>query len=390
MIKAIFKTYLDNHKEIRYIIRNLRGKGIVRNYFHTTFNKNALMMYTTAPFISNINENIHQAYWQQIEIAKILSTRGYNIDVIDYDNSTALLFKKYDLVLDLIPGRNPVFRKHMKNGCLTIAYLTGSNANFQNEAELKRICDLKIRRGFSLIPRRQSPILTKEIENYSACFMIGNEYNWKTYSEFNLRRPYFIKNTGYQMDFYFNRNIKDKRCFLYFGSHGQVHKGLDLLLDIFSENEFPCELYVCGTFQQEIDFNKAYSHELYECKNIHSFGFVDIESDEFKKIVARCVYSIMPSCSEGISGSVLTTMSAGLIPICSRECGMGEDEVFHLPDCSINSIRKMIIDFSNKDLDWIYNESKKTYQIINERYSYKDFIRSFNCALDDTLIQCKD
>lgn len=385
MMKKTVKNFLNKHQKLRFFIKNTLGKGCIYNYFDTQYEKNCLLMYVTLPFISDNNDSFHQAYWQQRKLAKAISIRGYNVDVIDYNNSSIKLRNNYDLVIDLIPGVNPVFRKNMNPGCKTIAYLTGSNATFQNAAEKRRIEDLYRRRGVRVKPRRQSPYLTKAIENYSACFMIGNEYNWRTYDEFNLGEPYFIKNTGFDTPYRFNEDKKDKKSFLYFGSSGQVHKGLDLLLEIFSEKDFPCELYVCGAFKDEQDFEEVYRRELYECKNIHAVGFVDINSKLFEETVARCVFSILPSCSEANAGAILTTMSAGLISICSFESGFEDDEVIHLDNCRVETIRKTVLEYSSKDIEWIKKESKRQYDIIQERYSKECFLKSVNEALDAVL-----
>lgn len=361
------------------------GKGCIYNYFNTHNDKNCLLMYVMFPFLTDSKDAVHQAYWQQRELAKAISLKGYNIDVVDYNNSYIRLRNNYDLVVDLIPGANPVFRKNMNPGCKTIAYLTGSNASFQNAAEKERIEDLYRRRGRRVKTRRQSPYLTKEIENYTACFMIGNEYNWRSYGEFKLNKPHFIKNTGFEAPYRFDERKKDKCCFLYFGSAGQVHKGLDLLLEVFSEKDFPCELFVCGTFEDETDFEKIYRYELYECNNIHAIGFLNINSRCFEEIIDKCVFSIMPSCSEGIAGSVLTTMSVGLINLCSRECGLEDDEVIHLDNCKIETIREAVLEYSGKDLEWVKRESKRQYNIVRERYSKECFLESINKALDAVL-----
>ena len=93
----------------------------------------------------------------------------------------------------------------------------------------------------------------------------------------------------------------------------------------------------------------------------------------------------MPSCSEGVAGSVLTTMSEGLINICSRECGLEDDEVIHLKDRSIETIRDTVLEYAQKDDEWVKSKSKISYDIIQERYSKKNFVESLTFALDEVL-----
>ncbi len=371
-------------KSIINLIRCCLSKKnvIAKNVLSDNYRHNALLVYITEPFIIGVKDT-HQNSWQVIEIAKAISKFGYNVDVCDYNYNKSDFNKKYDLLIDLHPRDNAVYNKFLKPDCIKIAYLTGSNTSFSNIAEQKRIDDVCRRRNIKLIPRRQAPLISKRIESYDAAFFIGNEYNLRTFSEFKMPPVYFIKNTGY--DFNFSNEKRKANNFMFLGSAGQVHKGLDLLLEVFAEKCKDCNLYVCSSFENESDFCEAYEKELYNTSNIYSIGFVDIKSDKFKEIAEKCAYMIMPSCSEGIAGSVLTAMSAGMIPIVSRECGFEDDEVIHLKDCSKESIEKSIKFYAAKDNKWIKNESKKAVDVVRKRYSEECFVESVIKALSNIL-----
>ena len=60
-----------------------------------------------------------------------------------------------------------------------------------------------------------------------------------------------------------------RRRFLWLGSGGMVHKGLDLVLEAFAGMP-ELELVVCGPVDGESDFQKLYHRELYETPNIHT------------------------------------------------------------------------------------------------------------------------
>lgn len=355
---------------------------LLKNVLDSNYLRNALLVYITEPFITGINDK-HQNSWQVIEIAKAISKFGYNIDVCDYNYNKSDFNKKYDLLIDLHPRDNAVYNKFLKSNCIKIAYLTGSNTSFSNIAEQKRINDVYRRRNIKLIPRRQALLISKRIEDYDAAFFIGNEYNLKTFSEFKMPPVYFIKNTGY--DFNFCNERRKANNFMFLGSAGQVHKGLDLLLEVFAEKCKNCNLYVCSSFENESDFCKAYKYELYNTSNIHPIGFVDIKSDKFKEIAEKCAYMIMPSCSEANAGSVLTAMSAGIIPIVSRECGFEDDEVIHLKDCSKECLEDSIKFYASKDDEWIKSESEKAVKIVKERYSEECFIEFICNGLENVI-----
>ena len=93
----------------------------------------------------------------------------------------------------------------------------------------------------------------------------------------------------------------------------------------------------------------------------------------------------MPSCSEGIAGSVLTAMSAGLIPIVSKECGFNDDEVYHLNDCSIECIAETINTFSQMPINWVIHESIKTMKTVQTRYSKNNYSESVRIAMREML-----
>lgn len=62
-------------------------------------------------------------------------------------------------------------------------------------------------------------------------------------------------------------------------------------------------------------------------ENVIIHGFLNVESDFFSELAARCLYVILPSCSEGIATSVITAMGRGaMIPIVTKECGVDIDD----------------------------------------------------------------
>ena len=101
---------------------------------------------------------------------------------------------------------------------------------------------------------------------------------------------------------------------MFFAGAGNVHKGLDLLLESFvgSENN----LYVVGHLEPKFcDIMNSFFEE----ENIHKIGEVSMRSKEFYKISDKCVFAVLPSCSEGQAGSIVECMNQGLIPIVSKE-----------------------------------------------------------------------
>src|SRR4029077_13485057 len=117
-----------------------------------------------------------------------------------------------------------------------------------------------------------------------------------------------------------------RRSFVWIGSSGLVRKGLDVILEAFSQMP-DFDLYVCGSrgklagksrtsawFAIEEDFEEEYHRALYETPNTDTMGRGDTNGAAFADIAERCVGMAYASCSEGQSGGVITCMHWGLIP----------------------------------------------------------------------------
>ncbi len=365
----------------------LARDSLCTNVGHSHHSKNCLLLYISLPFRRKTVGSTHQNLLQVRELAKVIGEYGYNVDVMDFDDQLVRLKKKYDLVIDLHPGLNQVYRNNLNEDCLKVAYITGSNPSFANQAEAQRIEDLFSRKGVRLRPRRQSPPFPKDLlESFDAMFFIGNPYNLETYNEFKFKKIFLIKNTGFDQLRNQDFSKKNPNNFLFLGSVGQVHKGLDLLLDVFSKNAH-LNLYICANYKGEKDFCKLYRQELFNLPNVFPYGFIDVTSDRFRNLAAICSYTVMPSCSEGISGGVLAAMSAGLIPIVSRECGLNPDEVHFFEENNYVCIAETLNYFAQQPLDKIQAEALKTMDIIRDNYSMSNFSQSLRVAMAGLLQQ---
>jgi glycosyltransferase involved in cell wall biosynthesis len=352
---------------------------VCRNVNHGNYSKRCLLSYITKPFRDGPSSVIHQNRWQVRELARVIGGYGYNVDVVDWYHARVKLEGKYDLLLDVSPGQNHPHNDHLAEGASRVALLTTSNPATSNQAETARLERIARSRGVKLKPRWYLEPLTNEaVESCAAFWLIGNSQTLSTYRGFALPPVSLIRNTGYSLLYPSDNSRKSPRSFLFLGSRGQVHKGLDLLLEIFAELP-QLRLYVCGHFAAEKDFCEAYRKELFETPNIVPVGFVDITGDHFRSLVAECSYVVMPSCAEGMSGSVLTGMSAGLIPVVSRECGFDGADAHLLEDCSLACIRDTVDSLSRQPADWIRNQSLAAVKAVRLKFlpdHYTDCIRT--------------
>ena len=362
---------------LRKIQAKIWGHGLLTNVNGTNFERRCLLKYIVEPFLqNNPSASTHQNQWQVRQLAHIIGEMGYDVDVMNYNDTKVTLHGTYDLVVDLHPVRNPIYENHLTPSCIKVAYITGSNPDFSNKAEEDRIEYLYRRRGKKLKARRnQTPFEKDVFETYHAIFFIGNEYNWRTYADYKGLTVCYIRNNGYLELAQPDCSARSPQKFIYLGGNGSIHKGLDLLLDIFSKRP-ELDLYVCSKLHNEKDFCRLYKQELFHTPNIHPVGFLDIFSTELAALLKQCAYVVLPSCSEGIAGSVLTGMSAGLIPLVSREAGFNDGEVYPFKENSVEAIEEAVDYFSQMPIEWVCTESFRMIEIIQDRYAPSHYIDS--------------
>lgn len=356
---------------------------ICQNVNHTRHRQNCLLKYITVPFQNPPLYHRHQNMWQVPQMAKIIDDFGYNVDVINYDDAMTGLTKKYDLLIDIYPQNNTIYENHLAPNCIKVLYSTGASPEWQNCQQIARVDALNERRHSRLRPKSLVEPFGQEIASFDAMFLIGNEFTLSTYGKLPIKQVFLLKNSAYLFpDIDLSR--KSPNTFLYLATYPQALKGLDLLLEVFHKNQ-AISLVVAGQYEAEKDFCAIYERELYLSPNILPVGVIDVTSGLFNKIRHIASFVVLPSCSEGMSGSVLTAMSAGIIPIVSRECGFADDEVFNLPECSLDCIEKTLTALARKPRDWIEREALRAAEIIRSRYRPEHFAESFRTAMQKLL-----
>jgi len=374
---------------ITSILDRINQKRIyVPNYFQSAFQKKVLISYITNPFLNKIESN-HSNNAEAIEIAKSFHEKGYQVDIVRY-NATFENIKFKNDFYDVVFGLEPNFLKAIKkfNPKKSIYYATGAYYIFQNESEKMRLIDLQKRKGVLLNPRRYvEPHESAMLADAVIC--IGNEWTVSTYKT-HVRHIERIPVSAHSC-FSFDEIQSQKnwsiarKNFLWFGSAGAVHKGLDLLLEIFLRNP-EIHLYVCGGVRDERDFFDLYEKELLHTKNIHFVDWINPDSGEFKKNATECAFTIIPSCSEGMSSSVVTCMQVGMVPLVSKECGLSVESCGVVFDnSSIENIENEIINYSKKDDLWLKEKSKKSYEFAQKNNTIENFTVRFSEALDKII-----
>ena len=269
------------------------------------------------------------------------------------------------------------FAPFLRDECLKILHITGAHWLFQNHAEYARLIALQQRRGISLVPRRIVPP-SLGIEYADCATIVGNQFGISTFTYANKPIYRIPVSSSVTFPWIVEKDFDAcRRTFLWIGSSGMVHKGLDLVLEAFTDLK-DCELHICGPVQDETDFAKAYSKELYSTANIKTHGWIDVAGPEFAALTKQCAAVVYPSCSEGTAGSVVTCLHSGLIPIVSRESGVdiGDFGILFRKNTT-EEIKEMINVVAGLSTDELRSRSKKAWEFAQDNHTREKFAKMY-------------
>ncbi len=353
--------------------------------------KHVLCSYIIEPFLRKNSEplpNSHTNYWESWQIVNTFLQLGYAVDVIDYTNKFFTPKKDYSIFIGSRRNFQSIAQQ-LNEDCLKIAHLTTAHWLFNSAAEYARCLDLKERRGMSLSSLR--PVEENWAIEYADCAtMLGNNFTKSTYTY--AQKPIYSLSIPACTVYPWADDKNFEKCrnhFLWFGNNGFVHKGLDLVLDVFSEMP-DYELTICGPIQKEKAFEKAFYKELYETPNIHTVGWVDVTSPEFIDITNKCIGLIYPSASEGQSGAVVTCLQSGLIPIISYESGVDVNDFgIILKDCTIDEIKRSIQSVSKSPTTELEKMAKKAWKFARANYTREKYSDEFRKTIEKIITDYK-
>jgi len=375
---------LSNYKILNTIRLKLSG-GVVHLNPNIGAIGNVLLSYTTLPFITKKHVlDSHTNRWECREIAHLFLKRGYTVDVINWENTSFIPKKKYDFFFDIHKNMErlaPLLNKD----CIKILHLTGSEARFQNKAEMERLLNLEKRRGVKLKPRRQVE-LTDPVVYADYISLLGNKTTESTYNFKNANPCSIPLSTTHTYPSPENKNLKSaKKNFIWFGGVGAVHKGLDLVLEAFVKMpEF--NLTVMGKTSNEKDFAEEYTRELYDTININYVGFIDPGSPEFKNIINSSMGIVYPSSSEGQSGAVITAMHAGLIPIISENSGVNvEDFGILLKKNTVEEIQEAVEKIASTPEDELKKKALGAWAYAREHHTRERFSKEYDAFIESLI-----
>ncbi len=348
----------------------------------------ALLSYILDPYLlppGRPEPHSHTHFWESREIGRILVDLGFELDVVHWTNRTFLPRRPYDLIIDVrlnLERLAPL----VGEGCLKLMHIETAHCDFYNPAQLRRLAELDERRGIRLSPYKLLEP-NRAIEHADAATILGNRVTQATYEQ--AGKPLWPVPISQPLLYDFTQG-KDfaaaRRRFLWFGSGGLLHKGLDRVLEIFAAlPDF--ELTVLGPIDREPEFERAFRRELYETPNIHTHGWIDIAAPEFLALARRHLALVYPSCSEGQNGGAVTCMHAGLIPMLSRESGVDLAPAYgiELATSSLDEIRGRVLELAGRPTEELAGMSRAAWEWVRAHHTREEFSRVYRRALREIL-----
>lgn len=353
----------------------------------------ALLSYITTPFKLlpyQFMTDPHSSYWETKEIARLLNTYGFDVDIIDWNDDLFIPKKEYSLVIDINHNLERL-RDYFPKKCIKIMHIVSASPYFQNQEELKRLQYFKERTGkYMNLKRKENNSNNALYADYLEGF--GNKTTLKSYDY--AKKEVFNIPISVTKQFKFKKkdHQKTKRNFLWFGGGGSILKGLDLVLEIFSKNKM-YNLSVVGPIKADKEFYNNYNKyfelsniKLYERPKLTKDGKMLIDNIEAENFFSDFSSIIYPSASEGTSGAVVQAMHAGLIPIITKETGLNEDcPSIILENYRLETIEEKIKYIANCQDEYLNNLSKEVWEYANKHYTKTTFSETYNKFLNKIL-----
>lgn len=354
--------------------------------------KRVLICYVPIPNY-DFSEIIHAAYAHINQIIHTFIEMGYCIDVCfanDVQQYNRLSKKKYDIVF----GFGDAFKQACKDNtrALKISFIMENHpdavaAKYQERLDYfhKRHPNISTKTSFP----RTGYFDTEQFRFSDVGILMSSRYNALNFKEFSNKGLYLINsNSIFNKEFLFERNINtqciasSRNNFLWFGSNGLIHKGLDIVIDAFKQMpELTLNCYGIGKFEYAL-FDKIKAPNILNCHrvNVSSSAFIS-------SVVMRHNFMILDSCSEGMSTAVSTCMAHGIIPIISKECGFNEAScIIQLEDNSVNGVIEAIRHTFEMTDDMILAMREECYNYARRNFSLECFDKQFKKELKEILV----
>ncbi len=381
-IKFFKKRWLQNYK-----------KFCVKKIGH------ALIYYKSDPFsfLYDSNNFSPTNNWEVKEMAKIFNKLGFWVDIIDRDiGENYKPVDKYDIFISNASGDSGKF--YYKYASILKKAIKIFYATSMEKSVRKKLIEKRYDYFFQRHPEAKNKILYRRIskidndktfEVTDAIFVQGSEKCIDTYKKFNKDIYKTNASTNPKIHLDISQIAKrDPKKFLYFGGNGNIVKGLDLAVEVFSDLP-DLHLYICAP-KTEVDFNIFFEKKIQANKNIHFVGFIPTNGKVFDKLTSLCSFVLLLSSTEGNATSIATCIRKGLIPIITPESGFEElTSSIIINDINLKSLKKTFTQAASMSRDELLQRSLNSY-IFSFNYTRAKFSETFEKSIVKVLNKNKN
>lgn len=324
---------------------------------------------------------LHTNRREFFQIIQSLIRMNLCIDVCAHDDVKAITYikkQKYDYAI----GLGKVFDWVIENkNVYKVLYMTENPYYISYKREKERMDYFWVRHHKRKKLVRTGRFFGKEIEKkVDAIVCLGDDKYYDIEKKVERINPSAFYNEKFNIE-EINRK---KNYFLVFGTDGFIHKGIDLLIDVFS-NHPEWELFLCGcqitsTIKKSMNINITNT-------NIHDCGYIMVDSISFLNLVKICQFILLPSCSEATSTAVLTGMRHGLIPVVMHGNGFDKFESMCLfwENYYLKDIENILLKITKMESKELREKELKIYAFANREFSIEEFTCSFQNAIEKIL-----
>ena len=311
---------------------------------------------------------VHTCRYELFQIIRTFIKFNFSIDVCYCNNELLDLIdiNKYDLVF----GFGMVYRLFFQkdNKAKKILYLTENPFEISYAKEKERIKYLFERHQIIEKTQRTGIFYKKGDELQSDMIISMAKPEYLDCSRVPIK---YFPPSACMADSAPDYSKRLSQSFMVFGTTGFIHKGVDILIDIFI-NHPEWRLYICGggveTYIKRIGLAEL-------PRNIIDCGYISVQDEYFLEISNECSFILSASCSESTSTGILTGMCRGMIPIIMKGSGLDNltNYLEFFDDYHIESVEKKISEVVNMKKEYMFDRFVNIYNFSNEQYSIKQF-----------------
>lgn len=390
---------------IKELLGHLATASVKRNVFglksYSPPRSRILISYIKTPFSKPSRELKKQRFYNNfIEVlsaANIFNDLGYIVDVVDFNvKLPPRFFQRYSIIYGFGEPFVDCFRSKEYKPFL-IYYGAGLHVQFQNSQTLNRLYSFYCQHKILMFSSCRYVEKTWTTQTYLSDMLIvlGNKFALNTYKKYasNLSKMHSLPPPCQRL-LNVEQIIKlrqltwstSKFGFLFFSSYGQIHKGLDIILEVFSKRS-DLSLHICTDLQKEPAFYQFYNEKYSRYSNIHYHGFIDLVTDSHRAvdIFSTCSYTVSASCSEGGSPSLaISALNGALIPIHPETSSIDIPYSFNFKDVSVASIDSAVSSALSISQSEAVMRQRLIYNFVRLNYSpqnYYDSLKSIISSL---------